>query len=134
MIKKFYEYYSDEGYEKFLNSIKKYEIDLRNINEYDDEVNNIDNEVKWLELNKKEKEVIKDFSYLEDDYYYYELIHRPFSISLTKTEDDYYYIFLVKINQSKNDEDRITNKYYKLDQLSELKYFLNCLKNYITKL
>ena len=126
MIKQFNEYNVEQHIDLFLS---KYKISRE---EYFK--NDILDNKKWLEINKKEKNLILQLNYLFKPIFpslnkiYYKYYNSNVSIEMFKTEDDYYYIGL-GINNTKKVYSRL-NQYYKLDQFVELKRFLFILKKY----
>ena len=123
MIKKFYEYHID-NIKLFFNSIEKFKI---TVDEYDYATRGEYNNIQWLEFNKKELSSLSKYFNIErssyiDHNYTYGIFNLEFNVSITKLYDDYYYILLYDLEYT---------YYYKLDQLTELKYFINCLKKYL---
>ena len=126
MIKQFNEYNVEQHIDLFLS---KYKISRE---EYFK--NDILDNKNWLEINKKEKNLILQLNYLFKPIFpslnkiYDKYYNSNVSIEMFKTEDDYYYIGL-GINNIKKVYSRL-NQYYKLDQFVELKRFLFILKKY----
>ena len=126
MIKKFYEYYSD-NIKLFLDSIEKFRI---TVDEYDDEVHGESNNVKWLQFDKKEKHLLNEFlnikikKYSDNNYICNILDLTPLQMTIVKLTDDYYYVFICK---------SCDVYYYKLDQITELKYFIKNIKKYLKR-
>ena len=104
MIKKFNEYYSsNNNLNNLLKSIEKFKI---NVDEYDDNVHGEDNNIEWLDFNKKEREIILFSSglFIDKDkkniiYFYNKSNNISLSICFIKKYDDYYYIMLYFIKQ-----------------------------------
>ena len=134
MIKKFNEYYSsNNNLNNLLKSIEKFKI---NVDEYDDNVHGEDNNIEWLDFNKKEREIILFSSglFIDKDkkniiYFYNKSNNISLSICFIKKYDDYYYIMLYFIKQGVLIYSE--NYHYRLDQIGELKYFIKCLKQYL---
>ena len=136
MIKRFNEYYSNNEikFMEFMESMERFQISKQDYTFiFLDDEGNIAKD--WLSLNDKEKSIIVDYTipyypyknvdnnianqyilYSTDDYY----------VDLIKMTDDYYYVNIMTsiINKLSSYEGM---NYYKLDQLSELKYFIRQL-------
>ena len=126
MIKKFNEYYSNNYYTEFLNSIKRFEISEEDYNSF---VYDEDYKPKnWLYINNKEENIIKDYTLdlFDSNINPYYVIYRKyiikndifFQVHLIKLPDDYYYIEVMMDNNE---------SFYRIDQLSELRYVIKQL-------
>ena len=125
MIKRFNEYYStyDFSDKNFLNSIEKFKITKKDYHFVFFDNEEADTPKYWLPLNDKEKSIIIDYTYRSYSYILYD--SDDLYIDLIKMPDDYYYYINVI---SRNDTNYSNNMYYyKLDQLSELKFFIKQL-------
>ena len=126
MIKKFNEYYSNNYYTEFLNSIKRFEISEEEQNSivYDEDYK----PKNWLYINNKEENIIKDYTLdlFDSNINPYYVIYRKyiikndifFQVHLIKLPDDYYYIEVMMDNNE---------SFYRIDQLSELRYVIKQL-------
>ena len=121
-----FEYYSNNYYTEFLNSIKRFEISEEDYNSF---VYDEDYKPKnWLYINNKEENIIKDYTLdlFDSNINPYYVIYRKyiikndifFQVHLIKLPDDYYYIEVMMDNNE---------SFYRIDQLSELRYVIKQL-------